>query len=203
MMTFPYEPSFPICGLKELCCTMQQTDCCSEPSAMSHQQSASPDNGSDSAVPRGGDSSSTDWNKASLPWAQGTLFSLICADGAQGCSAPCSAGPASWDVTATHAGLVSTKVTATETPALPVFLLQMFPVCGLIYLGYACMGCSWASCHCLEKSQLCYSGHIDTVWGGHAGVISDWPQPTRSVGKEQNADTAVGMFSCFLSWGHL
>lgn len=50
------------------------------------------------------------------------------------------------------------------------FSSQIFPVCGLIYLGCACMGCSWASSHCLEKSQLRYSGQIDAVWGGGAGV---------------------------------
>lgn len=32
--------------------------------ATNHQQSASPDHGSDNAIPRAGDSSSTDWNKA-------------------------------------------------------------------------------------------------------------------------------------------
>lgn len=43
------------------------------------------------------------------------------------------------------------------------FSSQIFPVCGLIYLGCACMGCSWASSHCLEKSQLRYSGQTDAV----------------------------------------
>ena len=46
-------------------------------------------------------------------------------------------------------------------------------IADISYLWYVCKGCNLASSYRVEKSQLCHSEQIDTVWGGNTRHTSD------------------------------
>lgn len=194
MMTFPYEPSFPISGLKELCRTMQQTDCCNKPSAISQpwqrqwqcnpQRRWQQQHRLEQSLPALGpvDTVFTDiWR-----WGTGlfsSLFLWACKPGYD-CH-PCRPGFHRSD--SYHVLVADISCLWFNLPGVCLYGLQQ----GFLPLPRGISAVlQWAYWHGVRWP--CWSHQ----W------LTDH-SPPRSVGKEQNADTAVGMFSCFLTWGHL
>lgn len=112
-----YELSFPMSGLKGLCCTAQHADCCSEPSAIRH-----PHNTVTMLSPGRGQQQYRLQQSLPASGPAGTALTDRCRRGS-GLFSSLLLWACSWDATAAPAGLASTEVTASGTPQLSLCAL--------------------------------------------------------------------------------